>query len=122
VIRKGKDRLDDRRKTKVVYKIECKDCDQVYIGQTKRHLETRIKEHRNNIKNPSGNLSVVTNHRISLHHEFEWDKTRILHEERNRKKREIAEMFFFKKHNNNINLQKDIDNLNSIYDKIILLD
>jgi len=40
VIRKGKDRLDDRRKTEVVYKIECKDCDQIYIGQTKRHLET----------------------------------------------------------------------------------
>jgi len=36
-------------------KINCKDCDQVYIGQTKRYLETRIKEH-SNIKNPSGNF------------------------------------------------------------------
>jgi len=85
-------------------------------------LETRIKEHRNNIKNPSGNFSVVTNHRISLQHEFEPDKTRILHKERNRKKREIAKMFFIKKHNNNINLQKDTENLNSIYDKIIISD
>jgi len=84
-------------------------------------LETRIKEHRNNNKNP-GNFSVVTNHRISLHHEFEWDKTRVLHKKRNRKKREIAEMFFIKKYNNNINLQKDTENLNSIYDKIIILD
>jgi len=38
------------------------------------------------------------------------------------KKREIAEMFFIKKQGNNINLQKDTDNLNSIYDKIITLD
>jgi len=85
-------------------------------------LETRIKKHRNNIKNPSGNLSVVTNHRISIHHEFEWDKSDLLHKERNRKKREIAEMFFIKKYNNNINLQKDTENLNSIYDKIIISD
>jgi len=43
----------------------------------------------------------------------------MLHKERNRKKREIAEMFFIKKFNNNINLQKDTENLNPIYDKII---
>jgi len=122
LIRKGKDKLDDCRRTEVVYQIECKDCDQVYIGQTKRHLETRVKEHKNNIKNPSGNFSVVTNHRVSLHHEFDWDKTRILHKERNRKKREIAEMFFIKKQRNNINLQKDTDNLNSLYDQIIISD
>jgi len=45
IIRKGKDRLDDRRKTEVVYKIECKDCDQVHIGQTKRPLETMYEKH-----------------------------------------------------------------------------
>jgi len=44
IIRKGKDSLKDYQMTEVVYKINCKDCDQVYIGQTKRYLETRIKE------------------------------------------------------------------------------
>jgi len=33
----------------VVYKIECKDCETSYVGQTKRRLTTRIREHRNNI-------------------------------------------------------------------------
>jgi len=94
VIKKGKDRLDDQRKTEVVYKIECKDCDQVYINQTKRHLETRIKEHRSNIKNPSGNFSVVTNNRISLQHEFKWDNTRILHKERNRTEGNSGDVFY----------------------------
>jgi len=42
-----------------------------------------------------------------LHHEFKWDKTKVLHKEQNRRKRKIAEMFFIKKYNNNINLQKD---------------
>jgi len=49
--------------------LDCKDCEQVYIGQTKRHLKTRVREHRNNIKNASGNNSVITNHRLSTNHE-----------------------------------------------------
>jgi len=121
IIKRGKDRLDNQQETEVVYKINCNNCDKVYIGQTKRHLGTRIKEHRNNIKNKSGNFSVVTDHRLSLSHDFDWDNPNILHKEKNRKKREIAEMFFIKKFDNTINLQKDTENLSPIYDKTILL-
>jgi len=109
IILKGKDRLDTQRETEIVYKINCKDCDKVYIGQTKRHLATR-----------SGNFSVVTDHRLTFNHDFDWLKPNILHKERNRKKREIAEMFYIKKFDNNINLQKDTENLNSVYDSIIV--
>jgi len=35
VIRKGKDRIDAKRVTEVVYKIDCINCDMAYIGQTK---------------------------------------------------------------------------------------
>jgi len=122
IIKKGKDKLETKKNTGVIYKLDCVDCEKVYIGQTKRHLETRVKEHRNNIKNASGNYSVVTNHRLSYDHEFEWDNVSILHKENNRRKREIAEMFFikkYKKENRTLNLQKDTENLNPIYDKII---
>jgi len=120
LIKKGKDRLKDSQLTELVYKLNCKDCDKVYIGQTKRHMGTRVKEHFNNIKSTS-NFSVVTNHRLSYNHNFEWDKPNILHKEKNRKKREIAEMFLIKKFDNNINLQKDTENLNPIYNKLISL-
>lgn len=33
----------------VVYKINRSDCNACYIGQMKRHLKIRIKEHLNNI-------------------------------------------------------------------------
>lgn len=33
-----------------VYKFDCKDCDATYIGETERNIETRISEHRNDIK------------------------------------------------------------------------
>jgi len=86
VIKRGKDRLNDQQITEVIYKINCNDCDKVYIEQTKRHLVTRIKEHRNNIKNPSSNFSVVTDHRLSFNHNFDSDNSNILHKEKNRKK------------------------------------
>jgi len=121
LIKKGKDQLNKAQVTEVVYKLNCKNCDKVYIGQTKRHLGTRVKEHLNNIKSTSNNYSVVSNHRLLFNHDFQWDKPNILHKERNRNKREIAEMFLIKKHDNNINLQKDTENLNSIYNKLLTL-
>ena len=33
-------------KSKVVYKIECSGCDANYVGQTTRHLSTRLNEHK----------------------------------------------------------------------------
>ncbi|XP_025268300.1 uncharacterized protein LOC112639226 [Camponotus floridanus] len=50
LIKRGKDRLPINNRTEVVYKLDCKNCNVSYIGQTKRHVSTRVKEHRNNIK------------------------------------------------------------------------
>ena len=33
-----------------IYNISCKNCDKVYIEQTKRNLDTRMKEHIRNIE------------------------------------------------------------------------
>lgn len=34
-------------RSRVVYKITCPGCDSCYVGQTRRHLVTRFKEHSN---------------------------------------------------------------------------
>ena len=57
--------------------------------------------------------------RLSCQHDFKWSEVDILHKERNLRKREIAEMYFIKNQVNSINLQKDTENLNAIYDKVI---
>jgi len=62
---------------------------------------------------------MIINHRLSANHDF---KPSILYKKRNRRKREIVEMFFIKKYketNKSLNFQKDTDNLNAIHDKII---
>jgi len=61
---------------------------------------------------------------LSEKHDFKWDEPIILHKERNRRRREIAEMFLItkykKKTNNSFNLQMDTENLNPVYDKILI--
>src|SRR5436190_586078 len=119
LIKRGKDVLPIMNKTNVVYKLDCKDCNASYIGQTKRHLSTRIKEYQNNIKKRESSHLVISKHRTECNHDFRWLEPSILHSEKNKRKREIAEMFFIKKHKNKINLQIDTDNLSPIYDKVI---
>lgn len=63
--------------------------------------------------------SVVSKHRLINNHDFNWSTPRNLHYKRNRAKREIAEMFFINTYINAIKLQKDTENLNSIYNGII---
>ncbi|EZA54510.1 hypothetical protein X777_05489 [Ooceraea biroi] len=115
-IKLGKDMLSNDVKTDVVYRINCVDCEACYVGQTKRHLSVRVKEHNLNIKKRDDDLSVVSRHRITNDHNFDWSNVNILHQEKHVRKREIAEMIFIRKQNNSINLQKDTECLPSIYD------
>ena len=49
-IKTGKDKIKKDELSNVVYQINCKDCDYSYVGQTKRKLKTRLKEHINDLK------------------------------------------------------------------------
>lgn len=62
----------------VVYKLNCWECDTSYVGQTKRKLKTRIKNHKNDVDKNNGILSVVSEHRLEEEHDFEWNTVEIL--------------------------------------------
>jgi len=47
------------------------DCEASYVGQTKRLLKTRVKERRTDIKKSSDSLSVLSDHRLELIHDFD---------------------------------------------------
>ena len=47
IIKAQKDVLPHDSKKNVVYKINCKNCNASYVGQTDRKLKTRINEHKN---------------------------------------------------------------------------
>ena len=72
-----KDRLNRSLKSKVVYKASCWDCDDFYIGKTKRRLHDRKNEHFKALwKN--GQTSAIADHITSTGHNIKWDHFEIL--------------------------------------------
>jgi len=47
---KIKDRIDANQQKGNVYKIPCKDCDGIYIGETGRAFQTHLNEHQRDLK------------------------------------------------------------------------
>jgi hypothetical protein len=63
VLGSAKDAVDDKAKS---YKIQCETCPALYIGQTKRHIQERFKEHTVWARKPEGEMtSSVAKHLIA---------------------------------------------------------
>ncbi|KYN11355.1 hypothetical protein ALC57_16496 [Trachymyrmex cornetzi] len=77
IIKTGKDKLDIMEQCNVVYKINCLNCESSYVGQTKRKIKTRLKEHKSSTSN-SNTVHNVAQHQIKFYHKFNWDNIEIL--------------------------------------------
>lgn len=82
-----KDLIPIDRTTNCVYKIRCKDCARIYIGQTARELRTRTAEHRRCMSRPPKNdiehRAVVRNSAIAMYaldtgHEVDLDNVEVV--------------------------------------------
>jgi len=119
IIKCGKDELDSMSHHGVVYKISCHDCEASYIGQTKRQLRTRIKEHNSDIKKKIGSPPVISEHRLKFNHDFQWDNIKILDNELSYHKRIVSEIVHIKKQRHGLNKHSDIHLLPKSYLPII---
>ena len=61
----------------VVYEIPC-SCEKKYIGETKRVLETHLKEHQAATRRGETEKSAIAEHAWSRQHQALWGETRIL--------------------------------------------
>ena len=77
MLTKVKDTLPPGKQSNVVYRIPC-SCGQVYIGETKRRLETRLKEHRDACERGMMEKSAVAEHAWEHHHPIHWEETTVL--------------------------------------------
>ena len=57
----NKDKIPTGKKSGI-YKINCKECKNSYIGKTKLNLETKVKEHFHNAKYKDIEKSAVAYH------------------------------------------------------------
>jgi len=114
-VRVQKDQTEYIQKNDVVYKIFCQDCDASYVGQMKRQLKTRVKEHCNNIKLEKSKHSVISEHMLNYDHTFDWNNIKILDTESNYNKRLMSEILHIREQLNGINSHKDIEFFDDSY-------
>ena len=77
-IMKVKDTLPDHEKAGVVYQINCNDCHKTYIGETKRRLGTRIKEHAAAQRKKKDLNSNIVLHALEEGHSFDFDGAKVV--------------------------------------------
>ena len=79
-----------------VYRIPCDDCSQCYIGETKRALIVRLREHQANCRNQKQHSAVVDH--SATGHSWGFTRAKVVNTQRNIYKRRIAESLFIKNH------------------------
>ena len=96
-----------------VYEIPCRDCDVCYVGETKRMLATRCKEHRASCKKIQEGQQLkdserydtgLPNHVLETNHEFNFENVKVLRKENNQKRRKFLEAIEILKNGNTANL------------------
>ena len=74
----------------VVYEIPCGGCDKSYVGETGRGVETRLKEHKSDVKFHRTSNAIVL-HIDECHHLPEWTGVRVLEKGVKKRTRKILE-------------------------------
>ena len=76
VLTRVMDPLPIGKQSKLVYWIPC-CCGKAYISETRRRLETRLKEHQDGCQKGTVEKSAVAEHAWEHHHPIKWDETTV---------------------------------------------
>ena len=70
---KPKDPVPKDQVCGVIYSIPCKDCNQLYIGETKRKFITRLRQHGKAVKQKLPKKSALAEHCVKSDHIISWE-------------------------------------------------
>lgn len=87
---KHKDKTDITEKQNAIYMFPCKNCDEQYIGQTSKKIQTRLTEHQNAINRHDHN-SLPAKHTDDNGHKFDWSQTKLIGQAATKHAREFKE-------------------------------
>ncbi|XP_062704445.1 uncharacterized protein LOC134286788 [Aedes albopictus] len=122
IFTKLKDPIPPGSQKNVVYSVPCGTNDgKVYIGQTGRKLDTRINEHKNDVRR-NDNRTGLTQHTLCDGHIFNFDETKIVERIADQESRIAAETFHIKLagENNTVNLQRECGTFNANYNALVV--
>jgi hypothetical protein len=115
-----KDKQDKMSKSGIVYKIDCKNCDKSYVGETSKKLMTRLHRHELDVlnKEKSGPKTALVQHTLDTKHNFDFENPQILDNETKHGKRLILEAGHIVM-NKTVNLKTDARNISKQYYTIL---
>ena len=103
-----------------VYAIPCKHCDDIYVGQTGKALDDRIKQHKYSVRTGQQS-SGVFKHVESKNHNIDWGNAKEIYKSNSSVERLIAETILIKVNDNRtMNLNDGLYNIDEILVNLLL--
>lgn len=104
-----------------VYQIDCSNCNSVYIGETKRAVGTRMREHQNSIRpqNVSKHTTALAQHASEMSHQFNFDQVKVLDRKNNVNKLKTAEVAHIIINKNACNFKSDSRTMAASYGNLL---
>ena len=99
--------IKDEEKKGVVSEVPCGECEQVYIGETGRNLNERLKEHQYAVKEENPKNGIAAN-ACQQQHEVNWDAGKVRCTEQHYRKRKVLEALHVWQQPNTSNLDCDV--------------
>ena len=72
-------------------RVDLKNCDLTYVGETARNLGKHVSKHRGGVCNGHPDLSAAAEHMLSFDHHLDWEHPRIIEKDANTIRRRIKE-------------------------------
>ena len=115
---KPKDPLTLEEKCGVVYSVKCETCDSEYVGETIRPLATRIKEHRDSVRDKN-TKSALGEHVIDHpNHKIGFEEVKVLDSQNKTFEGKVAEAIAIRKRTPALNRMGGYD-LPTIYTALL---
>lgn len=113
----GSKDIIDKHNQSGIYSIICKDCNKQYIGQTRRSIIKRFKEHKCHTEHGRSDDSSVAKHMVDFNHNMDLSCLKLIHRVDNFYELNAYESFYINKFKDNLMNENNGPIQNSIFSK-----
>ena len=98
----AKDPVPSEQRNNIVYTYDCKDCEAVDFGESKRTIAQRTKGHTRAVRAADTRRYETVDHCWKYNHDFDWENKKIMDYETNTTTKKIKETIHSLSNNNHI--------------------